>query len=157
MQIRVALRTADVRGYREARMPAMFCMARGAARREKLIRVMQRRVMAGIATFISGPGAERAHLRHMARAASRAEHPMRRGHSSAAINSVVASQRVPTQPQQRDHRQCDGQNETQAPERVWMFEIFQVNPLRQVFCSELGSCHQFSPLCASGCRCPPLQ
>ena len=115
VQIRVALRAADVRGCREARMSAVFCMASRTGRREKLIRMVQRRVVAGIAALIAGLGAERAHLRHVTRTAPRAQHSMRRRHFAAAINSVVASQRVPAHPQQRNQRKRDGQNETQAP------------------------------------------
>ncbi len=40
VQVRVALRAADVRGYRQARVSAMLCMARSASWRENLIRVM---------------------------------------------------------------------------------------------------------------------
>src|SRR5271170_4659359 len=149
VQIRVALRAADVRGYGQARMSAVFRMARSATGRENLIRVVCRRVVAGIATLIAGPGAERAHLRHVARAAPRREYRMRRGHSAAAINAIVPSQPVPAQPKQRQHRKRDGQDETQTPERVRMLEIFQVNPLRQVFSCELGSRHWYSPLSLS--------
>src|SRR5580692_10886688 len=46
VQVCVTLRAADVRGYGQARVAAMFCMARGAGWRENLIRVMQRRVVA---------------------------------------------------------------------------------------------------------------
>src|SRR5271170_3952467 len=101
VQVRVALRAADVRGYGQPRMSAVFRMARSATGRENLIRVVCRRVMAGIATLIAGPGAERAHLRHVARAAPRREYRMRRGHSAAAINAIVPSQRVPAEPKQR--------------------------------------------------------
>src|SRR5271163_1511638 len=58
VQVRVALRAADVRGYGQARMSAVFRMARSATRRENLIRVMHGRVVAGIATLIAGSGAE---------------------------------------------------------------------------------------------------
>jgi hypothetical protein len=70
---------------------------------------------------------------------------MRSGHSASAIDSIVARQRVPAQPKQRNHRKRDGQNKAQAPEWVRMLEIFQINPLRQFFGCELGSCHQHSP------------
>ena len=76
VQIRVALRAADVRGYGQARMSAVFRMARGTGGRENLIRVMHGCVVAGIAALIAGPGAEHAGLRHVARAEPRREHRM---------------------------------------------------------------------------------
>ena|SRR5580658_29279 len=95
VQVRMALRATDVRGYRQAWMSAMFCVARGAGRRENLIRVMQRRVVARTATLVARFCAEYARLLHMAGIAPRCEHRMRCGHPAATINAVVARQRVP--------------------------------------------------------------
>src|SRR5271156_6497422 len=86
VQVRVALRAAYVRGDGQARVSAMFYVARGASGRENLIHVMHGRVVAGIATLIAGARAEHACLRHVAGAATRGEHRMRSGHSAAAIN-----------------------------------------------------------------------
>src|SRR5580692_3295969 len=89
VQVRVALRATYVRGDCQARVSAMFCMARGASGCEYLVRVMQGRIVAGIATLIAGARAECACLRHVARAAPRREHRMRSGHSASAIDSIV--------------------------------------------------------------------
>lgn len=146
VKVRVALRAGDIRGDGESQMSAMLDVAGSAGRREGLIGVMERRVVASIARLVGGLGAERARFLQVARAALRCEHPVSGGHFAAAVDSIVASERVPAQPQQRNHWNAYGKYRAQAPEGMGMLEIIQVDALRQFFCCELGSSHDNSLL-----------
>jgi hypothetical protein len=123
LQVGVALRATKLRNSSQTKMPTMLFVARSAIRRENLVRVMDRTVMARFAALIGCPGAEHASLLQMASATFLGKNGVRTRNSSAAINVVVASEGVPTQPQNCGQRNGNGQNESQAPEGVWALEI----------------------------------
>lgn len=134
VKICVALRTGDVRGDGKPQMTAMLDVARSAGRRKSLIRVMQGSVVTTIARLIGGFGAERPRFFQMARTALCREHRVSGGHFAAAIHAIVASERVPAQPQQGNRRNAYGKYGAHTPEGMGMLEIIQVDALRQFFC-----------------------
>ena len=70
----------------------------------------------------------------MARAALLREYRVREGQGAAAVDAIVMDQRIPSQPNQREQRKADGQDRTQAPERVRALEVVHVDALREFFC-----------------------
>jgi hypothetical protein len=144
VKVRVALRTSDVRGDGKPQVAAMLDVARSADGCKGLIGVMQRSVVASAARLVGRLGTERIHLFQVARTALRREHSVCGGHFAAAIDAIVASERAPTQPQQRNRRNGYGKYGAQTPEGMRMLEIIQVDALRQFFCCEFGSGHDSS-------------
>ena len=61
------------------------------------------------------------------------EHRMADGHLPATVNVVVAAESVPSQPDNREGRDADGQQKTQAPKRMRTLEVIQVDTLRKSF------------------------
>src|SRR5580658_1124002 len=96
----------------------MFSMACGAVRREHLVRMVKRPIVASPASLIAGFRAETAGFFHMARAASLGQYRMACGHFPAAVNTIVAVDRKPSQPDQRQSRHANRQKETQTPKRM---------------------------------------
>lgn len=134
VKVRVALRAGDVRSDCETQMAAMLDVAGSAGRCEGLIGVMQRGVVARIARLVGGLGAERTRFFQVAGAALCRQHRVSGGHFAAAIETAVAGERIPAQPQQCNCRNADGKYGTQTPEGMRMLEIIQVDALRQFFC-----------------------
>jgi len=108
VKVRVALRTSDVGGDGKPQVAAMFDVAGSAGGCEGLIGVMQRSVVASAARLVGRLGTERIRLLQVARTALRREHSVCGRHCAAAIDAIVASERVPAQPQQRNHRNAYG-------------------------------------------------
>lgn len=119
----------------------MLAMARGAVGREHLVRVVNRPVVAGLAGRVACLRAEYASLFQVAGAASLGEHSMARRHLPAAVDPVVASNRKPPKPNQRQYWYAYRQNKTQSPERMRALEVIQVDALRQLLRRQLRSPH----------------
>jgi hypothetical protein len=116
-------------------------MASGTVRRKGLVRVMNRTIVASLAGTVARLRAEKAGFFHMAGAAAFGQHSMARRHFPAAVNSVVASNRKPPKPNQRQYRHANRQNKSQSPERMRVFEVIQVDALRKLLCRQLSSPH----------------
>src|SRR5215469_13237142 len=115
----------------------MLLMARRAIRRECLIRVVNRAIMAGKARLIARPRAKRARRLHVARIASRHEHRVRGGEFAPAVDSLISCQATPRKPLYREHGRRH--REPEAPPAKWVraLEIIQVDALGQLFCRAL--------------------
>lgn len=85
----------------------MFFMARRAIRRENLIGVMNRAVMARFAALIVGVGTERASFLNMAGVALVGEDGVRLRNPTTTVDVIVASHREPTQPYNCDQWRRD--------------------------------------------------
>ena len=116
-------------------------MSRGAIRRKYLVRVVDRTIVASFASAIAGLGAENSSFFHVAGAASFGKHGMARRQFPAAVHPVVASNRKPPKPNQRQYRYANRQNKSQSPERMRVFEVIQVDALRKLLCRQLSSPH----------------
>src|ERR1700728_2885850 len=114
VKICVALRATRVTRSRQSHGSAMLAMARGAIRRENLVRVVNGAVVASLAGAVAGLGAENGDLFHVAGAATFGQHGMARRHFAAAVYAVVASNREPPEPDQRQYRYAHRQNKTQS-------------------------------------------
>jgi len=82
----------------------------------------------------------------MACAALLRENCVRRRQRAAAIDTIVAGQREPSEPDQGEEGNADGQERTQAAKGMRALEIIHVDALGQFFCREPGSGHDASPL-----------
>ncbi len=122
-KIRVALRATCIAGCRQTQAAAVFLVARRALRSERLIRVVDGAVVAGLASLVAGLGAESGGLFHVARAALFGENCMTRGHLAAAINAIISGESVPSQPDNRERRNTNGEKEAQAPKGMRVLEV----------------------------------
>jgi hypothetical protein len=98
VKICVALRATRVTRSCQPQASAMLSMASGAIRCKHLVRVVNRPIVAGLASAVARFGAEYTGFFHVAGAAAFSENSMARRHLPAAVNPVVASNRKPPKP-----------------------------------------------------------
>src|ERR1700722_15171386 len=123
VQVGMTLSATGVRSCCQSEMASMFLVASGAIGGKKLIGGMNRPVMARLAAFIAGFGAEHAGLLDVAGAAFGGEDGVRGRNSSAAVHVIVSSKGIPAEPQDCRQRHRHGQNRAQAPEGVRALEV----------------------------------
>jgi hypothetical protein len=99
VQMSVALNATDVSRRRQSQSALVFLVARRAIRCERLIRVVNRPIVARFAALVRRFGAELAGLLHMACITLRGKHEVRSGNAAAAVDLIVAKQSAPTKPQ----------------------------------------------------------
>jgi len=99
VQMSMALNATDVSRRRQSQSALVFLVARRAIRREGLIRVVNRTIVARFATLVRRFGAELASLLHMACITLSGKHGVRGGNAATAVDVIVAKQSVPTEPQ----------------------------------------------------------
>jgi hypothetical protein len=99
VQMSMALNATDVSRRRQSHSALVFLVARRAIRREGLIRVVNRAIVARFAAPVPRFGAELARLLHMAYITPSGKHGVRGGNAAAAVDLIIAEQSVPTKPQ----------------------------------------------------------
>ena len=98
VQMSVALNATDVSRRRQSQSALVFLVARRAIRRERLIRVVNRPIVARFAGLVGRFGAELASLLHMAGITLGGKHDVRGGNPAAAVYLIVAKESVPAKP-----------------------------------------------------------
>ena len=92
-------------------------------------RVVRRAIMTCTTRRIRGDRGKSVSLLQVARRTLPFQNGVSFAQASARINTIVASQNVPANPQQRYRRRKDRQPQLHSLERSWPLEIVQVNPL----------------------------
>src|SRR5208282_1342212 len=144
LEMGMALRTACVRRSRKLDSPTMLDVAGRAGGSENLILVMNGSIMASEARAVVCLRAEKSGTGDVARLATLCQDGMRGGHWSRAVELVVVREAIADKPEQRRDRQENRKQKTRLAKAVRMFEIIQINALREPFGGPLRSRHDSS-------------
>ena len=156
LQVAVAGRAALIARRNQIHSSPMFGVARRTTKRGVPRRVMQRRVVAGQTSRITGLSRKRARRLEMARLTLRFQYRVRLAHPSARIHARVPRKSVPRDPNQCQRRHPHTQPKLRALQPSRPLEIIQVDPLRQFLscsCSRHSSRLQY-PRAITACTAP---
>ena len=140
VETRVALRACFVGGGGQAQDPFMFDVTACAGRCEGLFGVVNRAIMAGKTGLVGGCMLE-SRLGGMARAALLAEQRMRSRDGTSVVGFRTARQRMPAQPPKARQGKCGRQNAPPPRNGAQLFEVVEIDALRELFCGARASRH----------------
>src|SRR5713101_551000 len=120
---------------------AVLAVTGYAAWSRKLICVMNRAVVTSQARLVGGRLAERSRCGNVARSAMIRQNYVGSRKAAGLIDVLFACDSKPENPQQRGRRDGDGERKAKPPHGLGPPEIFQVDPLCQLFCCAPSSHH----------------
>ena len=119
----------------------MLHVTETARRRERLVLMVRRRVVARKTSLIAGVFEESSSFFRMAQVALLREHGMCLRQGAAGISLPATFHALHRKPEQSNHRHDNGQPKSPTPQRMRVREVLQVNPSGELFSGPRASQH----------------